>query len=79
MTKEEFIPTAVIGLTNTMSLLLTIRHEDGDDYVYSKYRVTDSEVVSKVTRVLVKYNMHGNAYFTRSRQRYYLSEAMKLN
>lgn len=78
MTKEEFKPTAVIGLTNTMSLLLDIKHEDGDIYVYSIFSVIDSGIRNTVTRALVKYNMHGNAYFTKCRQRYYLSEAMKI-
>lgn len=78
MTKEEFKPTAVIGICNTTSLLLDVKHEDGDNYVYSAFSVIDTGL-DRVTRARVNYNNYGNAYFIKCRQRYYLSEAMKLN
>jgi len=77
MVKEEFKPTAVIGLTNTMSLMLDVKYEDGDNYVYSAFNVIDSGI-DKVTKALVHYNTYGHAYFTKHRQRYYLNDAMKI-
>lgn len=78
MRVKDFKPTAVIGITNLLSLVLDVKHEDGDVYVYSAF-CSDKGIESRVTRAVVNYNQHGNAYFTRSRQRYYLSEAMRLN
>lgn len=78
MKSSEFVPTAWQSITNSCVLQIDVKYEDCDHYVYSAFYV-DGERVGKVTKALVRYNSRGAGYFVKYKQRYYLSEFMRIN
>lgn len=77
MKKENFKVQAVKSITNLLSLHVMIVHEDGEDFVYSRYCDNEGKL-GKMTKSYVHYSRKDAPYFIKDNKRCYLDEFMKI-
>jgi hypothetical protein len=77
MRVKDFVPTHYQSMVIGLSLLIEVKHENGEDFIYSRYSTDGSH--DHVVRSVVRINGYGHPYFVRNRQRYFLSDFLRLH
>lgn len=78
MKKSEFRPEGYVSITNCVTLLVQIVHEEGKTFAYTAFSSGGSISDHFITRSRIRFDKDDNMYFMKGRDKYYLSEVMKI-